>query len=57
MFTDKNYLHLAGAICLLLLLNDMTAEQWQHLQTGLAGQLQEKDTNLRIKSQRFWSAI
>ncbi|SEK45138.1 Secreted Zn-dependent peptidases, insulinase-like [Colwellia chukchiensis] len=32
-------------------------EHWQHLQAGLSGQLQEKDTNLRIKSQRYWAAI
>jgi len=32
-------------------------EHWQHLQFGLASQLQEKDTNLRIKSQRYWAAI
>ena len=32
-------------------------EHWQHLQMGLASQLQEKDTNLRIKSQRYWAAI
>ena len=27
------------------------------MQQGLASQLQEKDHNLRIKSQRFWAAI
>lgn len=32
-------------------------EQWQFLKQGLAGQLMEKDTSLRIKSQRFWGAI
>jgi len=32
-------------------------EDWQHLQKGLASQLQEKDANLRIKSQRFWATI
>tara|TARA_R110000737_G_scaffold36970_2_gene56767 strand:- start:5031 stop:7838 length:2808 start_codon:yes stop_codon:yes gene_type:complete len=32
-------------------------EHWQHLQFGLASQLQEKDSNLRIKSQRYWAAI
>ena len=35
----------------------MPEEHWQHLQQGLASQLQEKDTSLRIKSQRFWAAI
>jgi secreted Zn-dependent insulinase-like peptidase len=38
-------------------LEEVTDEQWQHLSQGLAGQLQEKDHNLRIKSQRFWAAI
>jgi insulysin len=38
-------------------IDDIAAEQWQHLQQGLASQLQEKDHNLRIKSQRFWAAI
>jgi secreted Zn-dependent insulinase-like peptidase len=39
------------------MLEDIQAQEWQHLQQGLAGQLQEKDHNLRIKSQRFWAAI
>ena len=38
-------------------LNDLSNDDWSHLIHGLAGQLQEKDNNLRIKSQRFWSAI
>jgi len=38
-------------------LEEITTEQWQHLAQGLASQLQEKDQNLRIKSQRFWAAI
>jgi insulysin len=38
-------------------LDDIGDEQWQHLLQGLASQLQEKDHNLRIKSQRFWAAI
>jgi len=38
-------------------LEDITTEHWQHLSQGLASQLQEKDHNLRIKSQRFWAAI
>ncbi len=38
-------------------LEQITDEQWQHLVHGLASQLQEKDQNLRIKSQRFWAAI
>lgn len=41
----------------LVLINDITAENWQHLIQGLTGQLEEKDSNLRIKSQRFWAAI
>jgi secreted Zn-dependent insulinase-like peptidase len=39
------------------MLEDIQIQEWQHLQQGLAGQLQEKDHNLRIKSQRFWAAI
>ena len=38
-------------------LTDLDDENWHHLLAGLASQLQEKDTSLRIKSQRFWSAI
>jgi len=38
-------------------LDEMDTDQWQHLMQGLASQLQEKDHNLRIKSQRFWAAI
>lgn len=38
-------------------LDDISDDQWQHLMQGLASQLQEKDHNLRIKSQRFWAAI
>ncbi len=38
-------------------INQLPAEHWQHLQFGLASQLQEKDSNLRIKSQRYWAAI
>ncbi|MDC1255968.1 insulinase family protein [bacterium] len=40
-----------------LALKEMDAKDWQYLQHGLAGQLQEKDTSLRIRSQRFWAAI
>jgi len=39
------------------MLTDISDENWLHLINGLAGQLQEKDNNLRIKSQRFWAAI
>ena len=39
------------------LLDVMSDDEWHHLQHGLASQLQEKDTSLRIKSQRFWNAI
>lgn len=42
---------------ILIQLRDMATEDWNHLQHGLASQLQEKDSNLRIKSHRFWSAI
>jgi len=38
-------------------IEQMSEQDWQHLQQGLASQLQEKDTSLRIKSQRFWAAI
>jgi secreted Zn-dependent insulinase-like peptidase len=38
-------------------LSTLTQENWLHVQYGLASQLQEKDNNLRIKSQRFWAAI
>ena len=38
-------------------ITNLSAEHWQHLQFGLASQLQEKDSNLRIKSQRYWAAI
>jgi secreted Zn-dependent insulinase-like peptidase len=40
-----------------VIIETMTADEWQHLQQGLASQLQEQDTNLRIRSQRFWAAI
>jgi len=40
-----------------LLVEEMPDEDWLHLQQGLASQLQEKDTSLRIKSQRFWTSI
>lgn len=39
------------------MLKELNEENWSHLIHGLAGQLQEKDNNLRIKSQRFWAAI
>jgi secreted Zn-dependent insulinase-like peptidase len=39
------------------ILKDIDEKDWSHLIHGLAGQLQEKDNNLRIKSQRFWAAI
>ncbi|WP_286265609.1 insulinase family protein [Thalassotalea atypica] len=32
-------------------------QQWSTLKEGLAGQLMEKDSSLRIKSQRFWGSI
>lgn len=39
------------------MLSSMPLQEWSHLQQGLAGQLQEKDTSLRIRSQRFWAAL
>jgi len=41
----------------LVMLNDIHEQEWQQLKHGLASQLQEKDTSLRIKSQRFWMSI
>lgn len=38
-------------------LDEISLDEWQYLNDGLASQLQEKDHNLRIKSQRFWAAI
>ena len=38
-------------------LQTIDKQEWQHLQQGLASQLQEQDTSLRIRSQRFWAAI
>lgn len=32
-------------------------QEWLHLQQGLIGQLQEKDTSPRVKSQRYWMSI
>jgi len=39
------------------MLTEVNEETWTNLINGLAGQLQEKDNNLRIQSQRFWAAI
>jgi secreted Zn-dependent insulinase-like peptidase len=39
------------------MLDSITEENWHHVIQGLTGQLEEKDSNLRIKSQRFWAAI
>jgi secreted Zn-dependent insulinase-like peptidase len=41
----------------LTFLDEVSLDDWQELTQGLAGQLQENDQNLRIKSQRFWAAI
>jgi insulysin len=41
----------------LAMIKDLSDDNWQQLINGLAGQLQEKDNSLRIKSQRFWAAI
>ncbi|WNC69575.1 insulinase family protein [Thalassotalea nanhaiensis] len=35
----------------------ISSDEWLHLQQGLIGQLQEKDTSPRIKSQRYWMSI
>jgi secreted Zn-dependent insulinase-like peptidase len=35
----------------------LSDDDWHHIQQGLASQLQEKDSSLRIKSQRFWASI
>lgn len=32
-------------------------QYWNHLKQGLASQLLEKDSSLRIKSQRFWATL
>ena len=39
------------------MLSEISDDNWLNLISGLAGQLQEKDNNLRIKSQRYWAAI
>lgn len=39
------------------IIEQTSEDDWQHLLKGLASQLQEKDTSLRIKSQRFWASI
>lgn len=41
----------------LSIVEKMTEEEWNYLKNGLASQLQDKDTSLRIRSQRFWAAI
>lgn len=41
----------------LSLISNISAVNWENLQQGLVGQLEEKDSSLRIKSQRFWSSI
>ena len=38
-------------------IDSMPHNHWEHLKQGLAGQLLEKDSSLRIKSQRFWTAL
>jgi insulysin len=35
----------------------LSDDDWKNIQQGLASQLQEKDSSLRIKSQRFWASI
>ena len=37
--------------------SSLSTQDWKNLQQGLASQLQEKDTSLRIRTQRFWSVI
>ena len=38
-------------------LSQLSGDNWLNIQQGLASQLQEKDSSLRIKSQRFWASI
>ncbi|XPF95872.1 insulinase family protein [Colwellia sp. RE-S-Sl-9] len=38
-------------------IEEMETEHWEHVKQGLASQLLERDSSLRIKSQRFWAAI
>jgi len=38
-------------------LSQLSNDNWLNIQQGLASQLQEKDSSLRIKSQRFWASI
>jgi insulysin len=38
-------------------LEQIEAEQWQHIQHGLITQVIEEDANLRVRSQRFWMGI
>ncbi|WP_448210887.1 insulinase family protein [Colwellia sp. MEBiC06753] len=38
-------------------LTEISDDYWHNFKQGLTAQLQEKDTSLRTKSQRFWSAI
>ncbi|WP_426358056.1 insulinase family protein [Pseudocolwellia sp. HL-MZ19] len=35
----------------------METDHWEHIKHGLSSQLLEKDSSLRIKSQRFWTSI
>jgi secreted Zn-dependent insulinase-like peptidase len=35
----------------------MESDHWEHIKHGLSSQLLEKDSSLRIKSQRFWTSI
>lgn len=39
------------------LINNISQDEWLQLQHGLIGQLQESDSSLHIKSQRFWGAL
>lgn len=38
-------------------IGSMPVENWNHLKHGLTSQLLEKDSSLRIKSQRFWTTL
>ncbi|WP_077338131.1 insulinase family protein [Pseudocolwellia agarivorans] len=54
--------HLSGAIDAFINnayknIEGMDNEHWEHVKQGLASQLLERDSSLRIKSQRFWAAI
>ena len=40
-----------------LVLMELSEQTWQESKQGLLGQLQEKDANLRTRSQRLWVSV